>query len=126
MRASQTIAIGCFRALLAGLLAVACPGASESRAADEVRQPIAVQFSFDRPIDASAAPFVLAQTGGLFSSEGLAVTTNIASGSSDAIARVAAGTSDFALVDINVLVRFRDKPDVPPVKAVFVLFNKAP
>ena len=90
--------------------------------------PLAIQFSLDRPIDAAAAPFVMAATGGLFSAEGLAVTTNIASGSPDAIARVAAGTSDFALVDINALVRFRDKDKqgAPPVKAVFVLFNKAP
>ena len=69
---------------------------------------------------------MLAAASGLFSSEGLAVTTNIASGSPDAIARVAAGTSDFALVDINALIRFRDRPDAPPVKAVFVLFNKSP
>ena len=55
-------------------------------------------------------------------------TTNIATGSSDAIARVAAGTSDFALVDINVLMRFRDrdKQGGPRIKAVFVLFNRAP
>ena len=35
-------------------------------------------------------------------------------------------TSDFALVDINELIRFRDKPGAPPIKAVFVLFNKSP
>ena len=69
---------------------------------------------------------MLAQAGGLFSAEGLAVTTNIASGSEDAIARVAAGSSDFALVDINALIRFRDRAAAPPVKAVFVLFNKSP
>jgi NitT/TauT family transport system substrate-binding protein len=64
----------------------------------------------------------------LFSAEALAVTTNIASGSPDGIARVAAGTSDFALVDINALMRFRDKEkqNGPKIKAVFVLFNKAP
>jgi NitT/TauT family transport system substrate-binding protein len=126
MRAGQIIAIHCFRALLTGLLAVACLNAGESHAADEVRQPIPIQFSFDRPIDASAAPFVLAQNGGLFGAEGLAVTTYIASGSQDAIARVAAGSSDFALVDINALIRFRDRASAPPVKAVFVLFNKSP
>ena len=97
-------------------------------AADEPRPPLAIQLSLDRPIDAAAAPFVMAATGGLFGAEGLAVTTNIASGSPDAIARVAAGTSDFALVDINALMRFRDKDKQggPKVKAVFVLFNKAP
>ena len=126
MRARPTIAVRCFLASLLGLLGLAWFGAAETRAQGETRQPVAIQFSLDRPIDASAAPFVLAATSGLFGAEGLAVSTNIASGSPDAIARVAAGSSDFALVDINVLIRFRDKADAPPVKAVFVLFNKAP
>ena len=51
--------------------------------------------------------FVMAAADGLFGAEGLAVTTDIANGSPDAIARVAAGSSDFALVDINELIRFR-------------------
>ena len=88
--------------------------------------PTAIQFTLDRPLDASDAPFVLASTRGLFRSESLAVATNIATGPADAIARVASGSSDLALVDINVLMRFRDKADAAPVKAVFVLFNKAP
>jgi NitT/TauT family transport system substrate-binding protein len=125
MRANRAIAVRSLSALLTGL-AVACFGAAESLTADPVRQPTAIQFSFDRPINASDAPFVLAAADGLFGSEGLAVTTHIANGSPDAIARVAAGTSDLALVDINALIRFRDKSDAPPVKAVFVLFNKSP
>ena len=98
---------------------------SNALAADEPRAPLQIQFSLDRPIDAAAAPFVMAAAGGLFGAEALAVTTNIASGSQDAIARVAAGTSDFALVDINTLVRFHDKKNAP-IKAVFVLSNQAP
>ena len=115
-------------ASLAGLCAVVGLMADNVLAADEPRPPLAIQFSLDRPIDAVAAPFVMATAGGLFGAEGLTVTTNIASGSQDAIARVAAGTSDFALVDINALMRFRDKDKQggPKIKAVFVLFNKAP
>ena len=115
-------------ALLAGLCAIVSLVVNDARAADEPRPPLAIQFSLDRPIDAAAAPFVMAAAGGLFSAEALAVTTNIASGSADAIARVAAGTSDFAVVDINALMRFRDKDKQggPRIKAVFVLFNKAP
>jgi len=124
MRANQTIAARCILALLAGLPGSAYFGAGEGRAQAETRYPI--QFSLDRPIDAAAAPFVLAASRGLFGSEGLTVATNIASGSPDAIARVVAGTSDFALVDINELIRFRGKSDAPPVKAVFVLFNQSP
>jgi NitT/TauT family transport system substrate-binding protein len=122
MRVSQTIAARCFLASLIGLLGIVCLGA----AASEVRQPIAIQFSLDRPINAGAAPFVMAAADGLFGSEGLTVTTDIAGGSPEAIARVVAGTSDFALVDINELIRFRGKSDAPPVKAVFVLFNSSP
>ncbi len=107
-------------------LGLACIGAQPGRAAGETAPPTAIQFTLDRPLDATDAPFVLASTRGLFRAEGLAVSTNAASGPSDAIARVAAGSSDLALVDINVLIRFRDKADASPVKAVFVLFNKAP
>ena len=128
MRTTRTNAFRSLLALLAGLCGIAVLGASQVFAADEPHPPLAIQFSLDRPIDAAAAPFVMAAAGGLFSAEALAVTTNIASGSPDAIARVAAGTSDFALVDINALMRFRDKDKQggPKIKAVFVLFNKAP
>ena len=107
-------------------LSLACIGAQTGRAADETAPPTAVQFTLDRPLDASDAPFVLASSRGLFRAEGLAVATKIAGGPADAIARVASGSSDLALVDINALIRFRDKADAAPVKAVFVLFNKAP
>src|ERR1700755_2771313 len=104
MRTNLTIAVRYFLALT-GLLVFAWFGAPQARGQDEPRQaeprqPVAIQFSLDRPVDAGAAPLVLAATNGLFGAEGLAVTTNIASGSADAIARVAAGSSDFALIDI--------------------------
>jgi NitT/TauT family transport system substrate-binding protein len=132
MRAIRTNAIrsllSVLPAFMAGLCAIAGFTATRVLAANEPRPPLAIQFSLDRPIDAAAAPFVMAATGGLFSAEALAVTINIASGSSDAIGRVAAGTSDFALVDINALMRLRDKDKQggPKIKAVFMLFNKAP
>jgi NitT/TauT family transport system substrate-binding protein len=122
MRVTPTIALPCVLALLTGLSGLA----GESRADDEARRPLAIQFSLDRPLDAGAAPFVLAASRGLFSAEGLAVTTDIASGSPDAIARVASGASEFALADINELIRFRGNASAPPIKAVFVLFNKSP
>ena len=83
-----------------------------------------IKFSLDRPIDAAVAPVVLASTRGLFSAEGLNVTTMAATDTADAIARVAVGTSELALADLNALIRFRDQPGVQPIKAVFVLFDK--
>ncbi|EKS32642.1 ABC transporter substrate-binding protein [Afipia clevelandensis] len=86
----------------------------------------ALHFSLDRAIDGVAAPFVVASARGLFRAEDLNVITGQANGSADAIARVASGSSDMALADINALIRYRDKEGAAPVKAVFVLYNKAP
>jgi NitT/TauT family transport system substrate-binding protein len=122
----KTIVVRCMLASLLGLMTLTSPGAGNAQAADDAKQPVAIQFSFDRPLEASMAPFVVALDHGLFSAEGLAVATNIASGSPDAIARVASGASDLAMVDINELIRFRDAANAPPVKAIFVLFNISP
>jgi NitT/TauT family transport system substrate-binding protein len=134
MCSHKTVAFRCLRAVLAtliatlvaALLSVAPVTAGPNEPSDPSRQQVPVQLAFDHPLNASMAPFVLAASRGLFASEGLSVTTEIAGGSAAAIARVASGTSEFALVDLNELIRLRDKPSTPPIKAFFVLFNKAP
>ncbi|MCP2222690.1 NitT/TauT family transport system substrate-binding protein [Bradyrhizobium elkanii] len=125
MQVSRTTVLRWILAGMIGLAGGVWPALTPLRASD-LPPPLTIQFTLDRPLDAAAAPFVMASTGGLFSAEGLAVGTNVATSSADAIARVADGSSDFALVDINSLIRFRDKPGAAPVKAVFVLFNQAP
>ena len=69
MRTTRTNACRSLLALLAGLCGIAVLGASQVFAADEPHPPLAIQFSLDRPIDAAAAPFVMASVGGLFSAE---------------------------------------------------------
>ncbi len=121
MRGILTIVACCLLAALPGLSSGAMAGETAGST-----QPTAIHFSFDRPVNASAAPIVVALTDGLFAAERLAVTTSIAENSPDAIGRIASGASDLALVDINALVRFRSQASAPPVQAVFMLFNKAP
>ena len=105
---------------------------TSAHAADDVRPAIAtrpqtaIQFSLDRPIDAAAAPFMLAAHRGLFRGEGVNVTINVAAGTRDTIARVASGASDIAVADLNALIRYRDADDAMPVKAVFMIQNRAP
>ncbi|MCP4619219.1 MAG: ABC transporter substrate-binding protein [Bradyrhizobium sp.] len=120
MRVNWSHATRFILALVAGLSGTVCPSA---RAAD----PVAIQFTLNRQINAVDAPFVVAQAGGLFSAEGLAVTISAAASSAEAIAQVASGASEMALVDINTFIRHRDKdkPDAPQAKAVFVLLNDA-
>jgi NitT/TauT family transport system substrate-binding protein len=124
MRATRTNIHRLLLALFLGLADIACPLLGNRGA--EAGQPIAIEFSYDRPLDASMAPLVLAESRGLFAAAGLSVTTHVADGSPDAIARVTSGVSDLALVDINELIRFRGRADAPPIKAVFMLFNQAP
>jgi NitT/TauT family transport system substrate-binding protein len=114
-------AFRCFLAVLAAFAAVVCPAAAE-----DARPPLSVQLSFDRPLESSMAPFISAESRGLFAAEGLSVHNEFVGGSPEAIARVVSGASEFALVDINELIRFRGKGDTPPLKAVFVLFNQSP
>jgi NitT/TauT family transport system substrate-binding protein len=121
----KTSPFRCVLALLAGLAGLVCPGPDKSRA-DDAKPPLAIQLTFDRPLESSMAPFIVAESRGLFAAEGLSVRNDFVTGSPDAIARVASGASEFALVDINELIRFRSKTDAPPIKAVFVLFNQSP
>ncbi len=123
MRPARSNPFRCFLAALAALALLVSGG--HGRAAENAA-PASVQLAFDRPLDASMAPFMLAASRGLFGAEHLAVSFRFADGSPEAIARVAAGDSEFALADINELIRFRGGADARPVKAVFMLFNQAP
>jgi len=118
---TKTRAFRCFMAALAVLTGVVCPAAAE-----DARPPLSLQLSFDRPLESSMAPFISATSRGLFAAEGISVRNDFANGSPEAIARVASGASEFALVDINELIRFRSRGDTPAIKAVFVLFNQSP
>jgi NitT/TauT family transport system substrate-binding protein len=124
MRVNSTITRRRFLTSLTGLAGAAL--APRKLAAVEIGQPIAIQFSLDRPINAGAAPVVMAAADNLFGAERLAAAIGIANGSADAIARVASNNSEAALVDLNELIRFRGKASAPHIKAVFVLFNQSP
>lgn len=111
-----------FASQLLGLASVALIGSGVT----DARAATALRLTFDRPMDASFAPFVLALSNGLYRDEDLNVTTDVAKTTRDAIARVASGDSDLALADINALARYRDEDGAAPIKAVFMLFNTAP
>jgi NitT/TauT family transport system substrate-binding protein len=117
----MTRAFRCLLAVLAAFAGVVCPAVAE-----DAKPQLSVQLSFDRPLESSMAPFISATSRGLFAAEGLSVRNDFLNGSPEAIARVASGASEFALVDINELIRFRARGDAPPIKAVFVFFNQSP
>lgn len=115
------------RSLLQGIgaLGVTAFHAPAVHAAEDT-QTATIQFTLDRPIDAIAAPFVLAASRGLYRAENLNVAQQVATGSKDTITRVASGATDIAVADFNALIRYRADPDSLPVRAAFVLLNRAP
>lgn len=126
---TTTLRYAPLKRLLLILAAASLAGASPAVTQNVTDSPAAltpIRLTLDRPVDGASAPFVIAATKGYFRSEALSVTIDVAKGNADAIARVAQGASDIAVADINALIRFRDTPNAPAVKAVFILSNIAP
>ena len=85
-----------------------------------------IRFSLDGRLEGLAATFFLPQDRGYFKNEGLDVTVDEATTAVEPITRVASGAYEMALADINTLIRYRDQHPSPPLKAVFMLYNKPP
>ncbi|MBK5960905.1 hypothetical protein CCR97_22255 [Rhodoplanes elegans] len=102
--------------VLAAATILACPAAA---------QPY-VKFTLDGRIDSRAAPFLLALDRGWLKAEGLDVSIDPATSPQEALTRVATGTYDLALVDINALIKFRDQTPAAAMPAVFMVENRLP
>src|SRR5271169_1770964 len=90
------------------------------------RAETAIRFSLDFAFEGPAAPFLLPLDKGYYKAEGLNVAVSAASGSLEAIERVASGPYEMGLADINVLIKARDADPKTPVKAVFMFYNRPP
>jgi NitT/TauT family transport system substrate-binding protein len=83
-----------------------------------------ISVSLDRPIDGTAAPFLLPLDRGWYRSAGVNVSVAPAQDMLEPITRVASGQFEMALADINALIKYRDANPKAPVKAVFMLYNR--
>lgn len=83
----------------------------------------AVKFSLDWRFEGPNAGFTHALDKGYYKAEGLDVTIDPGNGSVDGINRVASGSYHMAMADMNSLIRYRDNPANPQIKAVFMLMN---
>jgi NitT/TauT family transport system substrate-binding protein len=83
----------------------------------------AIKMSTDFRFDTPNAGFMLALDNGYYKAEGLDVTIDSGNGSVEGINRVAGGSYDLAMADINSLIRYRDTMANPPIKAIFMVGN---
>jgi NitT/TauT family transport system substrate-binding protein len=90
------------------------------------RAQTSVKFSRDGRLEGPEALILVPQDKGFFKDEGLDVSVDDAATALEPIIRVATGGYDMAFADINALIRYRHQHPSPPIKAVFVVFNKPP
>ena len=106
--------------LLAACLAVAAAGGASAMAQTPVK------FSLDWSFQGYHAPFTEAQAQGFYARRGLAVTMDRGFGVTDTISKVAGGTYDIGLADINALVKFNSDHPANRVISVFQLYDRTP
>jgi NitT/TauT family transport system substrate-binding protein len=97
-------------------MATACPAAAQT----------AIQFTLDGAIAGPAAPYLVAQDKGYYQRQGLTVRFEPAANAMEPITRVASGTYQMGVADLNLLMRWRDQNPDGQVKPVFIVFNRAP
>ncbi|WP_017522835.1 ABC transporter substrate-binding protein [Pusillimonas noertemannii] len=102
------------RYLLSALIAVC---ASSAFANTEVK------FALDWRFEGPAAPYLVALDKGYYKDEGLNVTIDAGASSVEPINRVATATYHIGFADINSLIKYRDNPQNPPVKAVMMVYD---
>jgi NitT/TauT family transport system substrate-binding protein len=85
-----------------------------------------VRFSFDTRLEAPLAIFLVPQSKGYYKQAGLDLTFDDGTSSLDTIGRIASGSHDAGIVDINTLIRYRDQNPTAPVRAVFMVYNRPP
>jgi NitT/TauT family transport system substrate-binding protein len=86
----------------------------------------AIKLVLDGSFTGPYAPFLMSEDRGFYRAEALDVSIEAVAVPPDAISRVAAGSADFALADINAVAKFREQTPGAPLKAVFIVYNKPP
>jgi NitT/TauT family transport system substrate-binding protein len=114
VRGSRIIRVVTFAASIAML--AACPAAAQT----------AIRFTLDGPIDGPTAPYLVAQDRGDYERHGLTVRIEPAGNALEPITRVASGTFQMGVADLNLLMRWRDQNPAMSVRAVFIVYSRAP
>jgi len=108
------------------LVTCAAAGILVATAVNTAAAQTSIKFSLDFKFEGPSAPFLIGIDKGYYQAEGLDVTIDTAAGSIEPIMRVASGAYDMGFGDINTLIKFRDQNPNMPIKAVFMVYNRAP
>jgi NitT/TauT family transport system substrate-binding protein len=104
-----------------GATAIAVLTAGPSLAEDTT-----VRFALDWKFEAPSAPYFIALDKGYYAEEGLDVSIDSGSGSTQTIPRIASGNYDLGFGDINSLIKFKDQNPDAAVIAVMMTYETPP
>ena len=85
-----------------------------------------LKVSLSAPYDGSTAPFFLGLQKGFYDAVGLKPAFDTSGGAVESIGRVASGTYDYAVGDINVLMDFDAKNPGSAPSGVYMLYYRSP
>lgn len=106
----------------AAVLAFVTAGPVYAQSSDQVP----IRFSLDGRIEGPSALFLLPLDRGFYKNLSLDVTFDEAANALEPITRVASGSHQMALADINAYIRYRDQNPSAPVRAIFMVYNRPP
>jgi NitT/TauT family transport system substrate-binding protein len=116
MAVRENHAIGTVLAIASALISLVCPATAQTT----------VRFSLDGPIEGPVAPYLVAEDKGYYHRHGLSVRFETAANAVEPITRVASGTFQMGVVDMNMLMRWREQNPNGTARAVFIVYNRAP
>lgn len=105
-------------------LALVIPGADPASA--QPPEQTALRFSLDGRWEGPSALFLEPLDRGYYKKQHLDVTIDEATTVLDPITRIASGSHDMALADINAVIRYRDQNPAAPISAIFMVYNRPP
>ena len=108
------------------LCAVALALIAAGPASAQAPEPTPIRFSLDGRIEGPSALFLLPLDRGYYKNESLNVTIDDAATAQEPITRVASGSHDMALADINAVIRYRDQNPAAPIRVIFMVYNRPP
>jgi NitT/TauT family transport system substrate-binding protein len=85
-----------------------------------------IKFTLDRRIEGPQAAFFVAIDRGYFKAEGLDVSIEPGASVAEPITRLASGSYEMGVGDINALIKVRDANPQTAVKAIFIVYDKPP
>ena len=100
--------------------------AAAAAAATPVAADTPVRFALDWKFEAPSAPYFIALDEGYYAEEGLDVSIDSGSGSTQTIPRIASGNYDLGFGDINSLIKFKDQNPDASVIAVMMTYETPP